>query len=403
MRIALGGWAVFFYLLYWPERHLLWGPDGFLPFETFLTMRPVANLYALHPSPLYFEVVYHLGLLLAVAFLLGYRTRLATAGHWLALWSLQERNPLVGDGGDNIMRIVLLFFVLVNSAAFASVDALPRKPRASPWASLGTALREPLAVAHNFGVLLILAQLAMLYASTGLYKVMGELWQNGTALYYILRVDEFSWPGRAEFIYRNPYLVVLGTYGTVLFEVFFAPALANRWTRYAVIGMGTGFHLGIAAFMGLVTFAWSMLAIYPLLLTDEEYRGMAAWWRRRWRLTVFYDGWCGLCRRSVAWLTWVDVAGLIRFRSFREPSLMLPPGIDLARAERRIQSLDGRGRVREGTGALIAILIRIPLLWPLVPVLLVLRMTLGERAYDVVATRRFRFFPACAGECKVRR
>ena len=41
----------------------------------------------------------------ALALLLGARTRLATALVWVLEWSLQNRNPLVLSGGDDLLRM----------------------------------------------------------------------------------------------------------------------------------------------------------------------------------------------------------------------------------------------------------------------------------------------------------
>jgi len=407
MRISLGIWAVFFYLLHWRVRGLLWGPDGVLPYDKFLEASPVFNVFAFSGSPVYFEALYLLAIAIAILVVIGYKPRVMIPLHWLMTWSFQERNQLLGDGGDNLMRIVLLFLVAVNTGAYFSVSAghRPAWPRwrmgmVHLWESAMGFLRPTLAVLHNIGVLLILVQLSMLYMSTGLYKAMGELWQNGTALYYILRVDEFSWPGMAEIIYRSPYLVVLGTYGTVLFEVTFAPSLLNRWTRYATIVAGIAFHVGIALFMGLVTFAWSLLGIYPLLLTDQEYRRAAAWLRDRLELTVFYDGWCPLCTTSVRRWSQFDLLSLIQFVSFREPGIIEVYGLDPAAAARRMLSITGRGRRHEGMDTLVGVAARAIVLWPVLPMLLAGRLVAGQRCYDAIARRRMVLVPgACQGGC----
>ncbi len=407
MRISLGAWAVFFYLLHWRVRGLFWAPDGILPFEKFLETRPLLNVFAVSRSPAYFEVVYVLAIIVALLVTTGYRSRLMVPIHWLMIWSFQERNPLLGDGGDNLMRIVLLFLVMVNTGAYFSITnghrAAAHRGGARLWRLWESArafIRPSLAVVHNFGVLLILAQLGMLYMSTGLYKAMGQLWQSGTALYYILRVDEFSWPGMAEIVYRNPYLVVLGTYSTVLFEVTFFPLLFSRWTRYAMIVAGTCFHTGIALLMGLVTFGWSMLSVYPLLATDEEYRRLVTWFHRRFDLVVFYDGWCPMCTKSARRWGRMDLLSLVHFVSFREPVVMELYGLDPASAARRIQSVVRGGGILEGMDTLLAIAARSILVWPLLPILWLARMLAGQRLYDAVAVRRRIVIPGvCGGTC----
>jgi predicted DCC family thiol-disulfide oxidoreductase YuxK len=393
-RVLLGLWAIYFYVLHFPVRDYLWGAQGVWPFDRFVQAEPFLSIWRLSASPLFFEAAYLAGIAVAMAFTLGWWTRVATLAHWLMIWSLQERNPFITDGGDNIMRLVLLFLVLVNSGAYLSLDARrTRAPRSET-------VRQIRVVAHQVGVLLIAAQLSMLYMSTGLYKAMGELWQNGTALYYILRVDEFSWPGVAELIYRNPYLVVLGTYGTVLFEVTFLPALFNRWTRYTALAAGAAFHAGIALVMGLVTFAWSMLAIYPLLVTDAEYRHLAGWLVRRLHLVVFYDGWCSWCTRAARRWASLDPFGLVYYVSFRDPEVVEVYGLDSARLERRMHAAAADGRLCEGMDALVAIASRSMIAWPVLPALLLMRAVAGQRAYDAVARRRPVLVPgACGGRC----
>jgi predicted DCC family thiol-disulfide oxidoreductase YuxK len=395
-RIMLGAWAVYYYLLHYPVRSLLWGPAGIWPYDRFIEHQQLFSVWQLGPSPVLFEALYHLGIVIAVAYTLGLWPRVMGVLHWVMIWSLGERNPFIGDGGDNIMRIVLLFLILVNTGAYFSL----KSPRPADATLSPTTSHQVAAVIHNFGVLLILAQLSMLYMSTGLYKAMGELWQNGTALYYILRVEEFSWPGVADFVFRSPYFVVLGTYGTVLFEILFFPLLFNRWTRYALIVVGGVFHLGITLFMGLVTFGWSMFSIYPLLLTDREYEGLTAWFRRRLGLVVFYDGWCPLCTRSIRWLGRFDLLSLVRFVSFRDPGVVERYGLDERGAERRIQSVGWSGRLHEGITAMLDIAVRSIPLWPAVPVFIICRMIAGQRVYDAIASRRLILVPGgCVGHC----
>jgi predicted DCC family thiol-disulfide oxidoreductase YuxK len=395
VRVLLGAWAIYYYLLHFPIRHTLWGPHGVWPHDRFLESQPFLSVWQISASPVFFEGMYVVGIAVAVAFTLGWHARLTGFLHWMMIWSLQERNQFITDGGDNIMRIILLFLVLVNTGAHFSASS-HRRPRPLP-----EGLRQVRAIAHNVGILLILGQLSMLYMSTGLYKAMGELWQNGTALYYILRVDEFSWPGAAEMIYRNPYLVVAGTYGTVLFEVMFFPALFSRWTRYAAIAAGVAFHVAIGLVMGLVTFAWSMLSLYPLLLTDGQYRRAAAWVEHRFALAVLYDGWCPDCRRSVAALQAADVAALVRFVSFREQGIPELFDLDPQRLQRRIHSVRPDGTIREGMDAMVQIAGRAVMFWPLLPVLALARLVAGQRAYDLLAARRTVLVPASCDEACV--
>ncbi|MDQ7850855.1 MAG: DCC1-like thiol-disulfide oxidoreductase family protein, partial [Armatimonadota bacterium] len=110
--------------------------------------------------------------------------------------------------------------------------------------------------------------------------------------------------------------------------------------------------------------------------------------RRAAQLTVLYDGWCSLCTRSVRRLSRLDLLSLVQFVSFRHPGVLERYRVDRARAERRVLGIDARGRIREGADVMVQIAVRLPLLWPLLPVLVVGRLLVGQRLYDALAGRR---------------
>jgi predicted DCC family thiol-disulfide oxidoreductase YuxK len=140
-----------------------------------------------------------------------------------------------------------------------------------------------------------------------------------------------------------------------------------------------------------------MLSLYPFLVTDGEYQAAGGWVRRRFSLIVYFDGWCAACTRSVRWLGRLDLFSLIRFVSFRGLST-----VDQRRAERRILSVDGRGRVQEGIDVMLQIAARSPLLWMFVIPLLLIRLVVGQQAYDFVAARRLILVPGpCGDHCSV--
>lgn len=394
-RLSFGIWAVYFYLVHYAVREDLWGTRSPWTWTDFMRARQLLNVYQISPDPRVFQLVYHLGILIALAYTLGWHTRLMGVLHWFWVFSLQDRNAFVSDGGDNFMRLALFFLMFANTGAYFSIDSLRRAPRTG-------LLRDCLGVVHNTAVPLVLVQYGMLYMSTGIYKVMGEMWQNGTALYYILQVQTYGLPGHVEWLTHNPAGVVLATYGTVIWELAWFPLMiGNLWTRLFLIPTGIAFHSGIALYMGLLPFGWSLLSAYPLLIADPEYLRAASWVRRHFGITVLYDGWCPACRGSVTWLQAFDLFSLVQFRSFRDPLLLLRWNVPREDAERRIQSLGRHGR-REGIDAIIGVVVRLPLLWWLVIILLPIRWVYGQRAYDALAARRVILVPGgCDAHCSV--
>ncbi|WP_328838028.1 HTTM domain-containing protein [Streptomyces europaeiscabiei] len=289
-RALLGFVGLMYYLSHYSDRHYLFGPgaDSVLPhrlFVEYVQEKKSFSLYAWNTSEVWFETLFHLGLLAALAVTVGVGGRAILAAHGILLWSIYERQSALIDGGDNLAQLVIPILLLTNcyqhfsiSSGFAHrlLGRLPGSVR-----SLGVPL-------HNLGVAAIAVQMCLVYVVSGLYKVQGEAWQDGTALFYIMRVPEFELPGLSSLVYNNDLLVFLGTYGTTLFLVYFplgilVPAL-RPWTAIASIA----FHVSIGVFMGLTAFALTMVACDLIFLSPALSRaGQAArtigkrWTQRR--------------------------------------------------------------------------------------------------------------------------
>jgi antimicrobial peptide system SdpB family protein len=279
-RIASGLTILHLYLANYFQRHYLYGPEGVWPFARSLAEAKSSgafSVYLFSPAPLYFEVVFHLGILFTALWVIGWRTRLMSVFSYIALWSLHQRNPALLDGGDNIIRIILLYGIFAELGAFFSLDA----DRLRAERERGGSLARIKMMVHSAAMLAFALQMCLVYGVAGLYKVQGEMWRSGTALYYISRVGEFTWPGHSEHIYQSVFLVTALTYATVAFQLSFPFLfLLNRYTRRLALAGAFLFHTGIAVSMGLVTFAAFAMSVELALISDAEYRALAAWTRR---------------------------------------------------------------------------------------------------------------------------
>ncbi len=425
-RIVAGLTILYQYLINYHHRHYLYGPNGVWPYDKFiekLNETGSFSLYAISSHPFFFEALFHLGILVTALWVLGWHTRLMTLLTYVFLWSLHERNPTLWDGGDNVLQIVMVYALFANLGAYFSFDA-ERGRRF--WGRLSDTWRQVLAMCHNAAILAFALQICIVYATAGLYKVQGEMWQSGTALYYIMRVDEFTWPGYSERVYLNVPLVVALSYMTVAFQVGF-PFLffLHRWTRRLAILAGFSFHLGIALFMGLITFSAIMISVELALISDEEYRAIGGWFNRLGRtlrnwldkylstpgrrlleplqVQLFYDNWCPLCCRTIALLQKMDWLRMLEPIPFRQPEISLHYGLDVTKAEARIQArLVSRKEFVEGIEAFSLVAARLPILWPVWPLLrLAKSVGVGQQVYDWVAARR-RLMPVeCTTHCVV--
>ncbi|WP_097981064.1 HTTM domain-containing protein [Streptomyces sp. f150] len=259
-RVLLGFVGLMYYISQYGDRAFLFGPDGVLPWQEF-TDRVAENgsfsLYAISSSEAWFQIIFHVGIIAALLVMLGVGGRVGLAVHWVFLWSIYERQTVLLDGGDNLAYLVIPMLLLTrcyDRFSFPSglgariADRLPGQIRATA---------TPL---HNLGVLAIALQMCLVYVVSGLYKVQGKMWQDGTALFYVLRVPEFSFPSLSHLVYENDFLVFSGTYVTVLFLVYFPLGILVPALRPWAAIMSIGFHLGIGLLMGLTGFALTMVA-----------------------------------------------------------------------------------------------------------------------------------------------
>jgi hypothetical protein len=288
-RVIAGVAMLLEYVMNYGQRHYVFGPDAALAYDSFVAeaAHHRFSLYAFSSSPAFFEVVFHLGLAVTLAWTIGWRTRWLTPIVWLFLTSLHDRCPFLCDGGDNVIEIVLVYMMLADVSAHFSVGS--RSPRAADRSLRGT-IRGLL---HNAAVVASGIQISVVYVVAGLSKVQGDTWRSGTALYYAIGGGEYGWQGHDQFIYQNAIVLTLLCYVTVGFQVAFPfLVLQNRVTRLFAIAACVAFHAGIAIYMGLVTFAAFMLAVDLAIVPDDEYRliGRALRFVRDYGARLFASG-----------------------------------------------------------------------------------------------------------------
>ncbi|MGE7384910.1 HTTM domain-containing protein [Streptomyces sp. NPDC004126] len=340
VRIGFAATWLFFLLREFPHRHELYGPDG--PWSWQLAERLIASNRAFtvlmwSDSTPWFEAVYALSVLASVLLVLGWRTRAASVLFMVGVLSLQNRSVFMGDGGDNVIHLMAVYLVLTRCGQVWSLDARRARLRGSAtagaagpvlWALLGagfaygavsghlgalwlvffgtlltgTALwwvadryepggerRATLDVfanlLHNAGMLVIAAEVCLIYATAGWYKIQGSRWQDGTALYYPLSLDYFTpWPWLSELVASSGVVVMLLTYGTVLVQVAFPFTLFNRRVKNVLLAVMMLEHAGIAVLLGLPFFSLAMIAADAVflptgLLVWAGARVAAAWGR----------------------------------------------------------------------------------------------------------------------------
>jgi len=265
LRCTIGFVSVAFYVSNYSRRQFLFGASGLYSTDQRrqeLSSRGAWSLFALWPEGWQFELLYLLGLVLALLVTIGFGGRLVLAGHWVMLWSLYNANPIILDGGDNFIIIATLFLLLTR--CYDRLVFFRREP----------VLSARSVTVHNLGVSLLASQVSIIYLCAGFYKVEGSLWQDGTALYYILQVPEFYHPFLTPIIMKTDLALVVLSYAVVLVSVYFPLAVLFPQGRPFAVAVMVAFHVGIAIVMGLTSFALVMMAADLLFVSSRVEWGL---------------------------------------------------------------------------------------------------------------------------------
>lgn len=216
---------------------------------------------------------YYLGVIvLAVLWTVGWQARLVGLLMLIGEVSIIERAPLVGDQGDNILRIGLVLLLLMQTDEYWSVAARrrarrgPRDPRLPPWLTNGV---------HNIALAALAFQVVVVYFSAGMAKARGDLWQHGTALYYPLQLHEFRpFPVLNDLFTHVGLVVGIATYVVLLVELGFGFALLHPVARRVAIAGVIVLHAAIAVLMALPWFSLSMIAFVAIFVSTTTYEAL---------------------------------------------------------------------------------------------------------------------------------
>lgn len=184
----------------------------------------------------------------AFALLVGYKTRWATFWTWLFIISMQLRNPMIDQGGDILLKVLLFWAMFLPLGAYWSLDRhLSREP-------------APAKQVISAGTTALLLQLCFMYWFSALLKIDPTWTKDGTAIWYALSIEQYSTDFGLYLLHYTHLLKIL-TFATFYLEAF-GPffAFSPIWTgplRLATAVTFILFHLlGLQLTMELAHFPY---------------------------------------------------------------------------------------------------------------------------------------------------
>ncbi len=231
------------------------------------------SLHTLSGSTSFEGAVLALQAVFALALLVGFRTFWATLGSAALLVSLHGRNPLLRDGQDDLLRVLLVWGCLLPWGARWSVDRL----RGRVWHPLTGVSGDRVLGPATVGWVL---QLLMVYWVSAIAKLQSPWWTSGAAISNALAIGRYE-TTLGQALRAFPLVLQVGTFAVLGFELL-APFLvffSGRWrpARGLLVSAFVLLHLALACLLRLGLFPAVAIAAWLTLLPPASWESLERW------------------------------------------------------------------------------------------------------------------------------
>ena len=284
----------------WPDLMNFYTDVGLIPRATFIsemTMPWSLSFHLANGSYPFILGMFILHLIFGLMLLLGFKTRWAIIGVYVMTVSVHNRNWLVNNGGDDIMRSILFLSIFLPLNKCFSIDsALLKKDQNADREHFST-----------WGLAFFIQVFAIYFVSYILKD--SPIWrQDFTAVFYASRLDIFATPLGVWF--RNfPLFQKLISAFTIYLEwlgplVLVGSAFLGRFwwmAMMSIVGLFWLLHLGIIATMWIGVFPYLCLAMWTIFIPGPVWDYLQGLFRKRGfgLVKIYYDGECGFCQKGV--------------------------------------------------------------------------------------------------------
>jgi predicted DCC family thiol-disulfide oxidoreductase YuxK len=296
-RICLGAIILVDILLRSRDFTAFFTDQGIIPRQLALNWWPdnaTMSLYFINGGAFFNAALVLITVILAIAVMVGYRTRLAVVLSWILIVSLHQRSSILSHGGDDLVRLLLFWSMFLPLGARFSFDAAMEKTEPYP--------NDAVFSVASAGILL---QTLYVYWVGALLKT-GEAWHlNHSAIFYALSSEEYATnAGRWVLQNMEPLLPSL-TQFVYLIElfgpVFLLAPLLLLYQRLPILFLLVCLHIGILVTLNVGFFPFASITSLLLFIPSEVWQSIRQNWvdKRSEQVTVFYDEPCDFCLKTV--------------------------------------------------------------------------------------------------------
>ena len=297
-RILIGLVVMADVLYRWEDLANFYTDTGLIPrsiFTSEMSMPWSLSFHLANGSYPFIVAMFLVHLIFGLMLVFGYKSRWAMIGAYLMTVSVHNRNWLVNNGGDDVLRAILFLSIFLPLNRRFSLDAALKrdKPETTEYFS-----------AWN---LAFFFQVFAIYFVSYILKDHAIWRTDWTAFFFSSRLDIFSTPF-GVWLRNFPtvgklitgFSIYLEWLGPLLLVLNFA--FGRFWwiPRTVISLIFIGFHFGIFLTMNIGLFTFICESMWVLFLPAPFWDLFANRARAKnlHKLKVYFDGDCGFCQKS---------------------------------------------------------------------------------------------------------
>lgn len=198
-------------------------------------------------------------LIFSVMLTVGLKSRLSAIMTFILLISIQNRNFMILNSGDTVLKCLGFLMMFAPSGAALSIDS---------WLNFRKTGKRIEKVKITT-IRLMQIQFSLVYLATFLFKSYGDMWVDGTATYYTARLISFQ---RVVIPHLFDYMwsVKMMTWSALIIEGALGTVIWIKELKYLVVLAGIALHIGIELTMSIGFFEWMMLFSFVLFVDGEH-------------------------------------------------------------------------------------------------------------------------------------
>ncbi|HEY1065330.1 MAG TPA: hypothetical protein VGE52_04445 [Pirellulales bacterium] len=255
LRLLTGGlllWVLSTYTV--DDLVLLWGPEGFQANDAVDSMndlRTRPSFWRLTNNPSDFAPLHYVSLAVVALYAAGLFSRVTSVAATIVAFSYFHRSPQLTNELEPILSLLLVYLCIAPSGAAFSLDAWFRGKK-----------NEPATLSYSAAIAVRLIQLhiaaAMLMSALG--KLQGDVWWNGSAVWYLLARTETR---GVDLTWLHGYLftiIEIWTTFILWYQSAFAIFIWHRLARPLLLTLS----VPVWFLVGLATNQWEFAAAFAI-------------------------------------------------------------------------------------------------------------------------------------------